>query len=373
MTDTFKKAVLATRKLFGFDISPKPSPHLRARATSQDSSLRQGSKRKAVIDLRQIRKRPRYMGNRYEEADLYEGSEARKSMRRKGKQLGDRMHKQATRYPNVNGTGSVGVTTLRGMDVDTFKQATQDTVEDITEIIMDSGFPPDTKVHALREVAEELTDEARHVKDIANDIRPYPSGDILESTWTTPVPAPTTPDVDEYEDETPWDHEPNSQARKVLASVNGDVRKARRFIQMDFQRNGLIPEPEYALREAEIRDGLWQVMDKMEQFTKKYFDFTGFNDVPKNRTILHERFLKHLQPETIRVIGFVASGGPGGDDGWRELFFNRQKRRALICAIIGNVVTEQVYQHAFFGGQDREMRQLEEIQIEHHNDDGTLP
>jgi hypothetical protein len=135
-------------------------------------------------------------------------------------------------------------------------------------------------------------------------------------------------------------------------------------------RDSDLKEPEYACRHAEIRDGIWLIMDKSQELAKNFFDFE-FAHTTANRDILVTECFQKLWPETIKIIGNVASGGPEGTAGWRKLFFDAEKRKALVIAIIGNVLVEQVFQHPFFGGRIDDVNNLEKIESEHHKGDGT--
>lgn len=88
-------------------------------------------------------------------------------------------------------------------------------------------------------------------------------------------------------------------------------------------------------------------MDRIEVFTKTYFTIEKEDDIEERSKRLKHDCLELLQPDTIKAIECVISEGPGGPNGWRELFLESEKRRALICAIVGSVITEQVYQHVF--------------------------
>jgi hypothetical protein len=79
-----------------------------------------------------------------------------------------------------------------------------------------------------------------------------------------------------------------------------------------------------------------------------------------------------MSEKTVKVIGCVASGGPEGEQGWRDLFYDQEKRQALVCAIIGNVIVEQVLQHIFFGGESEHTRIVAKLQERYQNEDGKL-
>lgn len=158
-----------------------------------------------------------------------------------------------------------------------------------------------------------------------------------------------------------WATRPNKRAREILKER---PLRAKQFIQAEVQ------EPEYALRDVEIRDGLWHMMDLMERLTKKFF--VGNTSLRNRETSLRECF-KQLTPETAKIIGCSASGGPGGSRGWENLFLHDLSRRALVMAIIGNVLVEQVFQHIFFGGIVKHIAQLTQLQEKHRNADGEFP
>ncbi|KAF2107531.1 hypothetical protein BDV96DRAFT_653618 [Lophiotrema nucula] len=172
-----------------------------------------------------------------------------------------------------------------------------------------------------------------------------------------------------------WEDAPNKFAREILKRKGGDVEKAAKEIrnpnihpglglEKDDDEFILASEPEYAFRDVEIRDSLWQILDNIQRFSKDHCAF-DFHDTAK----LKKAFNK-MTPETIKIIGCVASGGPGGYEGWYELFTNESKRRPLVCAIIGNVLVEQVFQHVFFGAGEAEQKELAKIQKKHRNADG---
>jgi hypothetical protein len=143
----------------------------------------------------------------------------------------------------------------------------------------------------------------------------------------------------------------------ALAKQRGDRQMA---IWDEFQ------EPEYSMRDVEIRDGVWYLQDLMEKIGIEFFDFMP------SMTSLAPDFWRIISPSTAKVVACVASGGPGGVQGWHDLFLNVGKRKALATAIIGNVVVEQVFQHMFFGGMPEDMTAILNLQVEHAEADGML-
>jgi hypothetical protein len=154
---------------------------------------------------------------------------------------------------------------------------------------------------------------------------------------------------------TKQDDPPNRLARDIIAR---GIRNPAKTIQHEFH------EPEYAFRDVEIRDGMWALQDMLEDFGN---DFFAFITTP---AALSDSFFTRFEPETAKVIGCVASGGPGGVRGWHTLFLNVHPRRALVMAIIGNVLVEQVFQHMFFGGIVKHVREVTELQEKHQDEDG---
>ncbi|KAI8933661.1 hypothetical protein NX059_009382 [Plenodomus lindquistii] len=104
------------------------------------------------------------------------------------------------------------------------------------------------------------------------------------------------------------------------------------------------PCPLYTIRDVEIRDTLDDICDQIRTLSRDHFGAAN------THFAVDTRFFERLTDDTARLVGCVASGGPGGEQGWIELFDNVQKRRALICAMVGNLLVEQVLRHPFFGG-----------------------
>ncbi|KAF1946784.1 hypothetical protein EJ02DRAFT_491686, partial [Clathrospora elynae] len=146
-----------------------------------------------------------------------------------------------------------------------------------------------------------------------------------------------------------WEKRPNIFARELKS----DKKKIREYTK----------EPEYSLSDIEICHGLWLVMSQMGDLARDFL-------MTEKLVVPHVSFCKSLSHETAKVIGCVASGGPSGVGGWHNLFMDGEKRRALVCAIIGNVLVEQVFQHIFFGGEANDIQTIIYLQTEHQNEDG---
>ena len=155
---------------------------------------------------------------------------------------------------------------------------------------------------------------------------------------------------------TRWSKQPNSYARTLLARHGNNTKALLRSLQ----------EPLYAVRDAEIRDALWEMASQIQRFAKQHFSFQ-VSDEAQLRSVL-----PILPRETVKIIGNVASGGPTGAKGWEELFLDKEKRQALVSAIVGNVLVEQVLQHLFFGGSQVQVKQVEVVQFRLRNEDGKF-
>lgn len=154
-----------------------------------------------------------------------------------------------------------------------------------------------------------------------------------------------------------WSTQPNRRARELLSANNGHVSALLHDLN----------EPAYACRDIEIRDGLRKLTTQIKDLAASHF---SFDVVPAKLPFM----LRSLPDETVKIIGCVASGGPAGAKGWEALFLEDEKRQALVCAIIGNVLVEQVLQHMFFGGTEEQINDVSALQFEHRHADGaSLP
>lgn len=185
---------------------------------------------------------------------------------------------------------------------------------------------------------------ASHPKQTLSTSKPKPSSNLLQNNMRL---------WDLLSSGEKWATQPNRQARELLEKHGNNAAAMLKSLQ----------EPAYACRDAEIRDGVWKMMDQIEDFAKVHFDFTV--DETRLRPALDS-----LAKETVKIIGCVASGGPAGARGWEDLFLSTEKRQALVCAIIGNVIVEQVFQHMFFGGTSAQIKEVAAIQFEHRHKDG---
>ncbi|KAJ4292716.1 hypothetical protein N0V90_009379 [Kalmusia sp. IMI 367209] len=201
-----------------------------------------------------------------------------------------------------------------------------------------------------------ILDSEVQATPLDSDIQlPVEQGDVEHPVEANILPSKSAQEIYEvrlHADE--WENDPNRLANHIAATRNLPLNS----VQLETQ------EPLYAIRDVEIRDIVWQLRDQMERLADEFFNF-NFRD----KKALTNAF-KKLDPATVLIIGCVASGGPGGEEGWRELFYDTQKRRALVCAIIGNVLVEQIFKHPLIGGTSGVLKQLEKIQDKLKDEDG---
>jgi hypothetical protein len=188
------------------------------------------------------------------------------------------------------------------------------------------------------------------------DLEVLASIEATANSNTAPNPGSSIPD------DGSWDDAPNRRAQDFILEAQRSRGDAAYLIQRS------IREPEYSLRDVEIRDGLWQIYSQMEDFSRVHFAFDLQKDA--HHVALKSMF-GSMSRETVRIIGCVASGGPEGEDGWHSLFYDQEKRHALVCAILGNVISEQVLQHIFFGGAPEDIEAVAILQERHRDADGT--
>ncbi|KAF9692176.1 hypothetical protein EKO04_009831 [Ascochyta lentis] len=181
------------------------------------------------------------------------------------------------------------------------------------------------------------------------DCRPASS----TSRSKSPYKAQALP-MDSLSPKEQWTTKPNQRAREFLQEHRHDVAAMLRDLQ----------EPAYVCRDTEIRDGVWKMMNQIEDFAKEHFSF-----VVNDQSLLRPA-LESMEKEIVKIIGCVASGGPSGASGWEDMFLAAEKRQALVCAIIGNVLIEQVFQHLFFGGTEAQINEVAAIQYEYCHKDG---
>lgn len=208
-------------------------------------------------------------------------------------------------------------------------------------------------------------------KPFANTIAPRPilTAKKPKLVTTTPIPKPARVTLSPGAEELKWNDTMSSSEKW---SSNPNKRALELTLGVKFPRRKILyslKEPEYVCRDAEIRDGLWSIMDLLERFSKEFFAF----EVQVGSTVrLPENFFKQFSADSAKVIGCVASGGPAGVQGWHDLFIDAQKRRAVAMAVVGNVLVEQVFGHLFFGGTDDQIEHITGLQDVFKDEDGKL-
>ncbi|EAT81207.2 hypothetical protein SNOG_11499 [Parastagonospora nodorum SN15] len=227
------------------------------------------------------------------------------------------------------------------------------------------GFAASPPVPSGSRKRKDRDDSSEEERSFQAKRRRYSDGDYLSSPYDAPPSAPVVGTIrlnaiaaepwatHGMSNEEKWVSKPNKRAFEIAANSSDPKRAVRLSVK----------EPEYALRDMEIRDGLFQLTDLLQEFVKAYFKF-------KISGKLSPSFFEQFEPETAKVIGCVASGGPGGVQGWHEMFTDQLKREMLVMAIMGNVLVEQVFQHIFFGGLPKHVEIMTELQKTHRDEDG---
>lgn len=173
---------------------------------------------------------------------------------------------------------------------------------------------------------------------------------------TNKTPASTTPpDWSALSSSQKWSTDPNLRARELgsKSAIYADLH-----------------EPEYAMRDAEIRDALTHLVSLIQGFSREFF--TGEVRIPAPDGILPASFYEQMTPQTAKVVHCVASGGPAGQWGWHGLFLNEEKRQALVCGVIGNVLVEQVFENVCFGFGKEDKDAFAALERELKDEDGKF-
>jgi hypothetical protein len=332
MAQWLKDSVL---DVLGFgDNSPAPTPRYKRRATS---------------DRKWRHKAARYDGAAYRSAPYVtypgqvKGTYYRPGSMKQPPKAPLRVAPTAEKvvsYSDDKGVSSTGTDLPAGFGTD------EEALEPVIPKANFQRMPRTPSVHEVK--ASPSTSKASPVRKVSS----APAAESFAETKssTTKASAPKKRD--------PWLTNPIGKAHDV-ANMSPDPRCL-------IQR--VVGEPEYALRDIEIRDGITKLHTCMSSFSKHLFSFK----VDEPETALTSSFFAKFSAETAKVIGCVASGGPGGVEGWKEMFSDTSKRRALVCAIVGNVVTEQVFQHMFFGGIPENVMDVARLQEVHKDEDGMF-
>lgn len=160
-----------------------------------------------------------------------------------------------------------------------------------------------------------------------------------------------------------WTDNPSEQVQRIISKSTG-LSAVDQIVEET-------QEPEYTIRDAEMRDMIWQIMDLTERLANAFFGDELTSTEAEISNDLLETF-SLMDESTSLIIGCIASGGPHGADGWHDLFIHPRKRRALVCGIIGNVLVEQVFKHPMFGADPRTIERLNQAQVDLQDDDGKL-
>lgn len=158
----------------------------------------------------------------------------------------------------------------------------------------------------------------------------------------------------------------SQRENEIIRSIIASSENPRKYVQTALQ------EPEYSIRDTEIRDSLLRLQDLMATFAESLFTFEvphRKDSLVKNGTLL-PNFYQQFDHTTVKIIGCIASSGPTGIQGWHDFFLDTEKRKALVLGILGNVVTEQIFGHLFFGGRSDEVQKVNQLQKDLKYEDG---
>ncbi|PVI08306.1 hypothetical protein DM02DRAFT_670 [Periconia macrospinosa] len=140
----------------------------------------------------------------------------------------------------------------------------------------------------------------------------------------------------------------------------------------------IVNEPAYAFTDIELSDAIKHLKNLMLRFVERNIKFAP----GKNNDL--EKVFSGLTPETTRLIGYIASGGPEGEYGWKRFFLHNQdemydedggenkKGQALALGIIGKVIAEQVWGHACFGADTSILNDIQDIEKRLKDFDGEF-
>ncbi|KJX98872.1 hypothetical protein TI39_contig385g00021 [Zymoseptoria brevis] len=89
-----------------------------------------------------------------------------------------------------------------------------------------------------------------------------------------------------------------------------------------------------------------------------------------------EAFMDHiLTPENqqlVRYLGCLGLGGLHGEKGWEMLLTEKESRRSFVVGILGMAIKEKVFGDLWFGGDEEQKKQLEDLEREGVEKDGFV-
>jgi hypothetical protein len=187
---------------------------------------------------------------------------------------------------------------------------------------------------------------------------------------TTPIVPSLASPPREMDD--PWSTLPSAQKWSTNPNLH-----ARELCSATAIRTSLPHEPPYSFQETEISDGLLHLTSSIERFVLTLIPRGAhashtFFDAGTGDTRVKTSFFESLAVETVKVVSYIASGGPSGVSGWHSLFVEKEKLQALVLGVVGNCVTEQVLRHAFFGGSEEGVAAVRGVEEEMRDADGEF-
>lgn len=259
--------------------------------------------------------------------------------------------------------------------------------------------PPSPPPQALDSLDFEDTGEAVDTLAMDDDDEEYTEydeddytgdeDDVISTTHTAPEPEPEKPEARSAPQSktntntAPWSTLSPTEKWRTNPSLRARELGSKTAICNELQ------DPEYALRDAEIQAGMLALRTQMHAFSTRFFSGqvrrelvtstpistcnskTGMTDVIEDIS-LPSSFYASLARETVKIIHCIASGGPAGESGWHAFFVDAEKRKMLVCGILGNVLVEQVLGHVFFGGSAEEVGVVREGEKVLRDEDGMF-
>ncbi|KAL1612900.1 hypothetical protein SLS60_001130 [Paraconiothyrium brasiliense] len=174
----------------------------------------------------------------------------------------------------------------------------------------------------------------------------------VKETAVKPVAKPTSKPItkatiepSEYLKE--WKAAPSQRLRTIMEEYGQDPSACVEKVLKELQ------EPFYSLRDVEIRDMLWQIQDGMEHIAD-LFEKAYPNETSRERETMHMARAyggeARRDVSTSRVMECVVGSRLIDKGETYDIFGDKDKRRAFVCGVIGNVLVEQVFKHPFLGG-----------------------
>lgn len=129
-------------------------------------------------------------------------------------------------------------------------------------------------------------------------------------------------------------------------------------------------DPEEFAADDYVSRKLTAVHNAIGELCKKHFDYKLAEAGCNSRENI-QAFIGAQPYELIRHAAIVGVGGPGGDEGWEELFNEPVLRQALVCGIISRALKEHVLSSLAFGAPQDFLMELRVMEDEQSGRDGV--